>query len=188
MALLQTKVISEEKEVEARTDELLAEWEAQKPVAGTMKPEQALRQLQVFDTKFGRLQEERDNMAKAKDALELRDASSSGSDQRIVVSIEEMTDLKGVWSELAKVWSQIDEQREKQWLTVQPRKVRAALDALLGQLKEMPSRLRQYDSYAHVKKLIQDCLKAIVLVEELKSEALKDRHWKKLMKRMGEYG
>ena len=35
------------------------------------------------------------------------------------------------------------------------------------------------------KRLIQDCLKANVLVVELKSEALKERHWKQLMKRMG---
>ncbi len=35
---------------------------------------------------------------------------------------------------------------------------------------------------------VKDCLKANVLVVELKSEALKDRHWKQLMKRMGEYG
>jgi dynein heavy chain 1 len=61
-------------------------------------------------------------------------------------------------------------------LTVQPKKLRAALDGLLGVLKEMPSRLRQYDSYGHVKRLIQEWLKANVLVVELKSEALKDRH------------
>ena len=31
---------------------------------------------------------------------------------------------------ILKVWAQIEEQREKQWLTVQPRKLRACLDAL----------------------------------------------------------
>ena len=85
---------------------------------------------------------------------------------------------------ILKVWAQIEEQREKQWLTVQPRKLRACLDALLNELKEMPSRLRQYDSYGHVKRLLQDYLRANVLVVELKSEALKERHWKQLMRRM----
>jgi dynein heavy chain 1 len=68
-----------------------------------MKPDQALKLLQVFDTKFSRLREERENMSKAKDALELRDASSSGSDVKIGVSVEELQDLKGVWSALATV-------------------------------------------------------------------------------------
>ncbi len=85
---------------------------------------------------------------------------------------------------MAKIWTQIDEQKEKQWLTIQPRKLRGHLDGLLNQLKEMPNRLRQYDSYNHVKKLLQDYLKANSLVVELKSEALKERHWKNLMKRM----
>ena len=149
-----------------------------------MKPDQALKQLQVFDTKFTRIKEERDNMIKAKDALELRDSSSNSNDAKISVSIEELQDLKGVWSELAKIWEQIDEQKEKQWLTVQPRKLRSALDGLLNQMKELPSRLRQYDSFNHTKKLIQDYLKANILVIELKSEALKERHWKTMMKRM----
>jgi dynein heavy chain 1 len=83
-------------------------------VAGETRPEQALRQLQMFETKFARLREERDNMAKAKDALELRDSASAVSDQRILVSVEEMADLTGVWTELGKVWAQIYEHREKQ--------------------------------------------------------------------------
>ena len=99
-----------------------------------MKPDQALKQLQVFDTKFTRIKEERDNMIKAKDALELRDSSSNSNDAKISVSIEELQDLKGVWSELAKIWEQIDEQKEKQWLTVQPRKLRSVLDGLLNQM------------------------------------------------------
>lgn len=184
VALLQTKIMSEEKIVETKTGELIHEWDLNKPVTGTMKPDQALKQLQVFDTKFTRIKEERDNMIKAKDALELRDSSSNSNDAKISVSIEELQDLKGVWSELAKIWEQIDEQKEKQWLTVQPRKLRSALDGLLNQMKELPSRLRQYDSFNHTKKLIQDYLKANILVVELKSEALKERHWKTMMKRM----
>ena len=189
VASLQTKIISEENIAETRTSELIHDWELNKPVEGTMKPDSALKTLQVFETKFNRIREERNNMTKAKDALELRelrDNTSSSNDIRTisVVFIEELQDLKGVWSELAKLWSQIDEQKEKQWLTVQPRKLRATLDNLLNQMKEMPARLRQYDSYNHVKKLLQDCLKANTLIVELKSEALKERQWKQLMKRM----
>ena len=184
IASLQSKIISEEKIVENKTNELIHEWESNKPVSGTLRPDQALKSLQMFEGKFNRIKEERDNMLKAKDALELRDSTSSTNDVRIVVSIEELQDLKGVWSEISKIWQQIDEQKEKQWLTVQPRKLRTVLDGLLSQMKEMPARLRQYDSFNHVKKLLQDYLKANLLIVELKSEALKERHWKQLMKKM----
>jgi len=39
------------------------------------------------------------------------------------VALEELQDLKGVWSELSKVWEQIDDLKERPWLSVQPRKV-----------------------------------------------------------------
>lgn len=39
------------------------------------------------------------------------------------VGLEELQDLKGVWQELAKIWEQIDELKEKPWLSVAPRKV-----------------------------------------------------------------
>jgi len=38
---------------------------------GTMRPDEALKILAVFDGKLTRLKEERDNLAKAKEALEL---------------------------------------------------------------------------------------------------------------------
>lgn len=66
---------------------------------------------------------------------------------------------QGVWSELAKVWDQIDEMKEKTWLSVAPRKLRTQIDALLGQLRDMPSRLRHYPSYEFVKKLLQSYAK-----------------------------
>lgn len=39
------------------------------------------------------------------------------------VALEELQDLKGVWSELSKVWEQIDQMKEQPWVSVQPRKV-----------------------------------------------------------------
>ena len=75
---------------------------------------------------------------------------------RMTISWEELQDLKGVWSELSRIWEQIDEMKEKPWLSVQPRKLRQQIDGLLGQLKNLPARLRQYASYEYVKKLIQN--------------------------------
>lgn len=43
------------------------------------------------------------------------------------MALEELQDLKGVWSELSKVWEQIDQMKEQPWVSVQPRKVRYLL-------------------------------------------------------------
>lgn len=67
---------------------------------------------------------------------------------------------------------------------MQPRKLRQQLDTMLTQLKELPARLRQYASYEYVKKMLQNYTKVNMLIVELKSDALKERHWKQLMKQL----
>ena len=67
-----------------------------------------------------------------------------------MVALEELTDLKGVWSELSKIWEKIEELKEKPWLSVAPRKIRQALDALVQQLRGFPSRLKSYASFEYV--------------------------------------
>ena len=86
----------------------------------------------------------------------------SGSDERVTVALEELQDLKGVWLELGKIWEQIEDLREKPWLSVAPRKIRQALDALLGQLKAFPARLKQYASFEYVQSLLKSYTKVSV--------------------------
>lgn len=185
VASLQMKIVSEDKVVETKTHDLLGEWEKSKPVEGQMRPDNAIKALTIFEGKLLRLKEERDNVSKAKEALELAEPGNlSPTEERMQVAIEELQDLKGVWSELATIWEQIDELKDKPWLSVQPRKLRQGIDALLNQLKEMPSRLRQYGSYEHVKRTLQSYAKVNMLIVDMKSDAVKERHWKQLMKRL----
>lgn len=76
-----------------------------------------------------------------------------------MVAIEELQDLKGVWSELKKIWEKVDELREKPWLSVAPRKVRQELDQLLQQLKAFPARLKTYSSYEYAVQLLKSYTK-----------------------------
>lgn len=185
VASLQSKISAEDKAIETRTIDFLNDWEKSKPTGGKIRPDDALQQLQLFESKYTRLKEERDNVAKAKEALELQEsAAPNNSSERMIVVLEELQDLRGVWSELSKIWVQIDETREKPWLSVQPRKLRQQLEGMMNQLKELPARLRMYESYEYVKKLIQSNIKVNMLIVELKSDALKERHWKQLTKQL----
>ncbi|XP_065175263.1 cytoplasmic dynein 1 heavy chain 1-like [Sycon ciliatum] len=185
LAQLQMKIVSEDKQVEERTTNLLADWERGKPIQGNIRPDQAQSTLSIFEGRFNRLKEERDNLAKAKEALELSEPGLlAGSEERVHIAIEELQDLKGVWAELAKIWEQLETLKEQQWLSIQPRKIRRALEELVSQLKALPARLRQYASYEHVQGVLKSHLKVNMMIVDLKSEALKERHWKQLMRRL----
>ena len=107
-------------------------------------------------------------------------------EDKMVVGLNELQYQKGVWSKLSRMWEQIDEFKDKPWLSVQHqhRKLRQQIDGLLSQLKNLPDSLRQYASYEFVKKLIQSYQKVNMFIVELKSVALKDRHGKTLCKEL----
>ena len=116
------------------------------------------------------------------DMRELQEAGpSSASEDRMVVGWEELQDLKGVWSELLRIWKQVDEMKDKPWLSVRPRK---RMNLLLNQLKDLLAGLRQYASHEYVKKLIQSFQKVNRLIVELNSGAVKDGHWITLCKQL----
>ncbi|CAG0895372.1 unnamed protein product, partial [Cyprideis torosa] len=185
---LQMKIVAEDNAVEARSAEFLGDWEKEKPVEGSLRPEDALMRIQVFENRYVKLRDDRGKVAKAKEALEPQEpgTASVGSETKLQVSFRELQDLKAVWQKLQNIWKQIDELREKPWLSVDPRKLGQQLDGLLESLKkDLPARMRHYASYNYVLRTIQGYCKINKVIVELKSEALKERHWKRLMRSLG---
>ncbi len=134
--------------------------------------------INVFETKLNRVQEEYDLVCRAKEALDLELIKHT----RLEPVFEELRDLKAVWTALSGIWAQIAELREIVWASVQPRKLREQMNGLLNSTKEMPTRMRQYAAFEYVQETLRALLKSNSMVADLKSEALKERHWKQLFK------
>lgn len=174
------KIVAEDKIIEGRINDIIQEWEQTRPVQGSIRADTAINTINVFEAKLNRVQEEYDLVCRAKEALDLELIRHT----RLEPIFEELRDLKAVWTALSGIWSQIGELREMTWATVQPRKLRQQLDALLSSTKEMPTRMRQYAAFEYVQDVLRGLLKSNSLISELKSEALKDRHWKQLFKNL----
>ncbi|KAF9056435.1 dynein heavy chain protein 1 [Panaeolus papilionaceus] len=180
LAGLQLKIVAEDKIVENKINDILQEWEQTRPVQGNMRADTAMNTINVFEGKLNRVQEEYDLVCRAKEALDLELTRHT----RLDPVFEELRDLKAVWTALSGIWSQINEVREIAWSTVQPRKLRQQIDGLLSSTKDMPTRMRQYAAFEYVQEVLKGLLKMNSTVSELKSEALKDRHWKQLFKNL----
>ncbi|KAF8665172.1 hypothetical protein AX16_000636 [Volvariella volvacea WC 439] len=178
LAGLQLKIVAEDKIVENKINDILAEWEQTRPVQGNLRADTAMNTINVFEGKLNRIQEEYDLVCRAKEALDLE----LNRHTRLEPVFEELRDLKAVWTALSGIWSQIAELRDMAWATVQPRKLRQHIDGLLSSTKDMPTRMRQYAAFEYVQDVLKGLLKSNAIVSELKSEALKDRHWKQLFK------
>ncbi|KAK8843995.1 hypothetical protein IAR55_006788 [Kwoniella newhampshirensis] len=178
VAGLQLKIVAEDKVIDLRIQDFVTEWEASKPLQGSIKAETAINTLNVFDGRLSRLLEEYSLLRRAKEALDLEHTK----DDRLQPVNEELRDLKVVWTALSGIWGRLAQLRETLWSAVQPRKLRQELDSILSSTRDMPSRMRQYAAFEYVQDTIRMLLKANILIGELKSEALRDRHWSKLYK------
>ncbi|KAK0424238.1 hypothetical protein QR680_008567 [Steinernema hermaphroditum] len=182
---LQAKIREEDQLVEKRTVEVLEEWDKHKPNQGSLKPNEAITALKAFESKLTKLKEDRENMIKAKNALDITETIEvSQNVNKLNVAVEELEDLKSVWQALVPLYDSMEKFKEMTWLSVQPRKLRQGLDDLLADMKKLPAKFRSYESYEQAKLTIQKYSKMNQLINQLKSEALKDRHWKQLMKEM----
>eukprot|EP00741_Cyanophora_paradoxa_P023561 tig00021590_g22758.t1 len=177
---LQAKVTAEDRALDARIGELLDDWEARKPLQGDVRPSAALELLAQFEARLNRTKEEQGRLVRAKEALGLEGPLVD----RLAPLEDEIRDFKGAYSEVSKVWEQMQALRETPWSAVVPRKVRTSLEETLQALRALPARIRQYAVYESIHDALKEHLKVNVLISELKSEALRDRHWKALAARL----
>lgn len=180
--LLQARVSAEEKAASKRANELIAEWGSDKPLRGNLSPSEALALLSKFEFNLNKANKHQENLVKAKDALGLEHTVEGNA---ISECLEEVTDLKEVWEAVMKPFEELREIKEMAWSSVVMRKVRRALDDLLAEMRSLPNRIRQYDAYNHLHDEVKGYISGHSLMADLKTEALKERHWKTIMKRLG---
>jgi len=178
---LQAKIMEEEKVVDQKIKNLAADWSNEKPLSGGMKFNAALETLKIFEGRVGRLKGEYERVRAAKEALDLQ----QGIPENHLAPIEEeIQDLNGVWNELSVPWKQIDTLKETMWTAIVPRKIRHSLEELLNGLKNLPNRMRSYAAFTHLQNTLKAYLKYNTIIMDLRSEALRERHWKDLKKRL----
>ena len=177
---LRAKIIAEDKVVNQKISDITAQWSEEKPVSGNIPPEEASATLSIFDNKLTQLRTESEMVAKAKEALNI-----APSPENILPSlIEEVQDFKAVWAALATIWNSLNDLRETLWNSIQPRKLRQNLDSLLKMTKDMPSRMRQYAAFEYVQNVLKQLQKVNPLLSEMRSDAVRERHWVKIFKQL----
>jgi dynein heavy chain 1 len=175
---LRANILAEDRLVAEKVANLVTNWNSEKPVAGNIAPDAALTTLHSFESRFRNAETEYDTVAKAKEALDLHQSPANP----VLPLLDELQDFKSVWTALSKIWESLQDLRDTLWTSVVPRKVRQSLDGLMGITKDMPSRMRQYSAFEYVQGVLQKLIKINPLMSELKSDAIKERHWIKIFK------
>ena len=175
---LKAKILAEDKVIGNRIADITGEWSEHRPVSGALPAEEASQILSSFESKLARLNGEFNMVSKAKEALDLPPSKEQG----LKALLDEVHDFQSVWSALSTIWSGLNDLRDMPWSSVQPRKLRHSLDNLVNTSKEMPSRMRQYAAFDYLQTNIKGLLKTNPLLSDLRSEAVRERHWTKIFK------
>lgn len=179
--MLQQRVIAEDKNLNQRVNNIASQWEEEKPLRGNLAPSEALQIIAKYEVSMKSEKTNFDNLSKAKDALGL-DASG---ENMLTKCLEELNDLKEVWISMQKPYSDLDEIKDTPWSSCVPRKLRKALDKLVDDLRGLPNRIRQYDVFNFFNETIKKFMSGHGVLCDLKTDALKDRHWKVILGHLG---
>eukprot|EP00804_Cyclotella_cryptica_P026574 CCRYP_014010-RA/>CCRYP_014010-RA protein AED:0.03 eAED:0.03 QI:237/1/1/1/0.92/0.78/14/3696/3180 len=181
MPLLQSRIVAEDKANVQRVADLVDDWERNKPLLGNITPQQALEALTKFEFAMKKAQLDQENLIKAKDSLNLDVGEIKNNISSYLVEVSELTE---VWEAISKPWDALSSLKETLWSSVAVRKVRKTLDDLLIEMRSLPNRIRQYDAYTSVYDTIKQYLSGHSTLSDMKTEALKDRHWKVVLQKL----
>ncbi|CAG8502150.1 6068_t:CDS:10 [Scutellospora calospora] len=102
---LRSKITIEDKFVEDKINEMVSEWDENKPIQGELKYNIATYVLSNFEARITRIKEEYDMVCRAKEVLDMDYYAESLLDD----IIGELKDLKYLWSSLSQIWQSINE-------------------------------------------------------------------------------
>lgn len=169
--------------VQYRLKELYSDWMTQRPVSSDVSPQHASQVLTRYEQRLASLSSQFHAGKKAKDVLGLENDDVDGEQQQFTPQAleEEINDMKGVWNALGTLFNDVATLRDTLWAALVPKKVRQQLEELLEKIKKIPSRFRQYDAFEEMRTHITAYLKLNMLITDLRTDALKERHWKSIM-------
>ncbi|KAG5186150.1 dynein heavy chain [Tribonema minus] len=181
---LRARVAAEGAAALERATALGAAWSDERPIAGGLEPAAALSTVARYTAQLAAAREEAARLAAARDALGL-DASGGAAEAALAAAEREAGELREVWSSLAPAWEKLAELKELAWAAVNVRKVRKGLDDIAQELRGLPNRVRQYAAHAHAADAVRAHLAAQPLLSDLRSDALKERHWRQVLRLLG---
>ncbi|KAF4732244.1 hypothetical protein FOZ63_029748, partial [Perkinsus olseni] len=162
-------------------DSLYEEWGTmrshQTVAASTESPTRALQTISVFDSRLQKVQADLSQVIKAKLVLDV----DCSNERRLDPLREDVSNLRAVWEGLGGVRHKLSEISDTPWPAVVPKKIKSSLEQLLEELAQLPDALRQYDAYDDLRTRVNAALSLHPMIADLKSEALKDRHWKQIL-------
>ncbi|CUM64243.1 uncharacterized protein PRCAT00001838001 [Priceomyces carsonii] len=161
---------------------LAESWIQSKPASEILSPSLAIGCLSEFQKSCIAIEKDKSAVLLVSNFLNIP-LSIGGSVTEITEGVKELT---GIWSSINTIWIGIDDLRQLKWPETSHKELRLKLDDLIFSSKNFNSEIKQYAAFKKSQEVMNTYLKCFPLIRELKSGSMKDRHWKQLLKYLGE--
>ncbi|CAD7970793.1 unnamed protein product, partial [Amoebophrya sp. A120] len=181
MPSLRAGIERHEKKITEEVRSCYSDWTKDKPIHVVESCEKALEICSQYALKVEQMQTECSGIGDAIQSVLNR--STANLEKQLQPLAAEIQSLKEVWTQLNSVDQELNSLKEQLWTAVIPKKIRQILDEdlLQDKLKHMPDKIQQYDSYANMVDKIHKLIKLNILLTDLKTDALKERHWDSIL-------
>jgi dynein heavy chain 1 len=177
---IQARVNADTVVINEKINELETYWANKKPYKADI-PSEALQVLKNSNNMLQAIKDDYVRNCKAKELLGME-----FSDPNKLDNLEEdIKDLQEVWGSLNIIWAKIEAHKDTPFIAVIPDKIKRELDDGLNQMVLLPPKMRTYDAYEIVKNKIQHLKKVNTIISDLRTEAIKDRHWRQILQKVG---
>ncbi|SBS80798.1 dynein heavy chain, putative [Plasmodium ovale] len=182
---IQSLILELDAKVQKGIKILFDEWNSNKPSHGNTNSAKALQIINTFEDRIDLINEQYEISENALKLMKIpREEVENDFHVSPNVLREEIICIKGIWDELKVIYSSISDMKKMLWSSVEPKSVRNTLNGLIESIKKIPAKYRQYEIFDMVTGEIQQYLKTYTLMIDLKSESLKERHWRVILQKL----
>ena len=174
---IKDKVIKDKEKIDEEIKKLDQYWSANKPESAD-NPVAAIEILKKTKEKINDIKEAYEKNCKAAELLELE----CGDPNKLDNMTKEVEDFRKVWDALNIIYSKIDSKKDTPFLAINPDKIKKDLDEALNNMTMLSNDIRQYNAYKITEQKLKTLKKMNNIISDLRTEAIKDRHWKKILK------
>lgn len=177
----QASLATEVKSCNDKFETITSDWFNKRPITASMEPGLALSVLTKLTKKLKDLEDYQQQICIVAQKLQVTTPNAS-----LMQSFQdEINDLIVVWRALQELWDSVDDIKAIRWAEANPRKVRQQLESLTSSTKGLPAMVRHYSAFSVVKNTIASYISELKMLSDLKSDALKSRHWRKILAIVG---
>ncbi|KAK6589101.1 dynein heavy chain [Cryptosporidium xiaoi] len=166
--------------------ELVGEWGRLRGVTFVKNPLLMLDQIGVLENRLGVLRTDISLFGLVFKALGLDSTwvdleTKKALSESFDTIFKDISDFREVWNQLNTFFTTLDEYRSTLWIEVNPKTLKSNLESLSTGLKAIPVKFRQYDAFEQLQRSVEGYLGSVGFITRLKSEFVKDRHWKQIL-------